>query len=288
MNIKSFFHEPTWTFTYVVWDSDTSDAVIIDPVLDYDPQWVAVSTESVDAVIAFVREHDLHVHYVLDTHAHADHLSAHQHAREQLGARIGIGEHIVPVQEVFRDLLDLGPDFAADGSQWDVLLKDGEPLQAGSLAVEPMHTPGHTPACTTLKIRDALFTGDTMFMPDFGTGRCDFPGGSAEQLYDSIQKLYRLPDDTRVFVGHDYGTGGREIRNETTIGDAKRDNIQLAADTSKADFVRFRTERDATLAPPRLIFPSLQVNADGGRLPKPAANGRRYMKAPIGVFAGPR
>jgi glyoxylase-like metal-dependent hydrolase (beta-lactamase superfamily II) len=284
MEIEAFFDPQTWTLTYVVWDPDTRDAVVIDPVLDYDPRAVKVSTESIDRVLAFVREHGLDVHYVLDTHAHADHLSGFQKLRDELGAKIGIGSDITAVQETFREVFNLGDDFKTDGSQWDVLLEDGKPVQAGSLTIEPIHTPGHTPACMTYKIRDAIFTGDTMFMPDFGTGRCDFPGGSAEQLYDSIQKLYALPDTTRVFVGHDYQPGGRELEYETTIAACKADNKQLRGDTSKAEFVEWRTARDATLQPPALIFQSLQVNANAGVLPAPEDNGLRYLKMPMGVF----
>jgi len=284
MKIKGFFDEATNTVTYVVFDSDTRDAVIIDPVLDFDPVWIDVHETGLNKVVAFVRANDLKVHYVLDTHAHADHMSGFQKLASELGAKIGIGANIGQVQAVFRDLLDLGDGFKTDGSQWDVLVKEGQPLKAGSLTLEGIETPGHTPACMTYKIRDAVFVGDSMFMPDFGTGRCDFPGGSAEQLFDSIQKLYALPDETRVFVGHDYGPGGRDIAWETTIGDAKRDNIQVKADTPKEDFVKWRAARDATLEPPRLIFPSLQVNANAGKLPAPHGNGRSYLNLPLNVF----
>jgi len=284
MQIEAFFDPATWTLTYLVFDPDTRDAVIIDPVLDYDPLAVSVSNDSAEKVLAMVRDKGLNVHYVLDTHAHADHLSGFQYLKDEHGAQIGIGTHISAVQEVFKGIFELDDDFATDGSQWDVLLEEGTPLQAGSLSIEPIHTPGHTPACYTYKIRDAVFTGDAMFMPDQGTGRCDFPGGSAEQLYDSIQKLYALPDDTRVFVGHDYQPGGRELAYETTIGAQKAENIQLKGHTSKEDFVRFRTERDATLRPPKLIFQSLQVNANAGTLPAPSAGGRRFLKMPMNVF----
>jgi glyoxylase-like metal-dependent hydrolase (beta-lactamase superfamily II) len=286
MEIKAFFDPETWTLTYVVWDTDTRDAVVIDPVLDFDPLAVRVHEKSIGEVVAYVREHGLNVHYVLDTHAHADHLSGFQGLKRELGAKIGIGEQIGKVQAVFKGLFNLHESFPTDGSQWDVLLRDGEALHAGSLTIEPIHTPGHTPADYTYKIRDAIFTGDTMFMPDFGTGRCDFPGGSAEDLYDSITtRLYTLPDETRVFVGHDYQPGGRELRYETSIGASKLENIQLRADTDRAQFVQWRKERDATLRPPRLIFQSLIVNADAGRLPAPEANGISYLKMPIGVFS---
>ena len=283
MQVHAQFDPATSTLTYVVFDPDTRDAVIIDPVLDFDPVKIAVSEASIGKVLAFVAERDLKVHYVLDTHAHADHMSGLQCLGEVLDAKIGIGAGITEVQVAFRDLLDLGGDFPVDGSQWDVLVAD-EPLQAGALTIEGIATPGHTPACMTYKIRDAIFTGDTMFMPDFGTGRCDFPGGSAERLFDSIQALYTLPDDTRVFVGHDYQPGGRDLAYETSIGAAKRENIQLRADTSRDEFVQWRSERDAKLSPPRLIFPSLQVNANAGKIPAPRPNGFSYLNLPIGVF----
>lgn len=284
MHVEGFFDPATWTLTYVVFDPDTRDAVIIDPVLDFDPVRISTRQDSTRRILDYVQQHGLNVHYVLETHAHADHLSGAQDLKAALGARIGIGAHITAVQEAFKGLFNFGDDFATDGSQWDQLVHEGQPLQAGSLTIEAIHTPGHTPACVTYQIGDALFTGDTMFMPDFGTGRCDFPGGSAAQLWDSIQKLYRLPDATRVFVGHDYQPHGRDLRFETTIGAAKRDNIQLRADTPKDTFVAWRTARDETLSPPALIFQSVQVNADGGRLPSPEANGQRYLRLPMGIF----
>lgn len=284
VEIEVFFDESTNTFSYVVYDLATRDAVIIDPVLDFDPLRVSVAETGIEKILAFVRGRDLRVHYVLDTHVHADHLSGFQRLRAELGAKIGIGSHVREVQEVFAAIFNWGAEFTPDGSQFDVLVEDGVALHAGSLTIEPMHTPGHTPACMSYRIGDALFVGDTMFMPDFGTGRCDFPGGSAEQLYDSIQKLYALPESTRVFVGHDYCPGGRELRWETTIGECKRDNKQLRADTSREEFVAWRTQRDATLSPPRLIFQSLQVNAKAGVLPEPDTNGKRYLCMPMGVF----
>lgn len=284
MQVEAMFDARTWTLTYVVWDPHTRDAVIIDPVLDYDPLAVRVFEESLDQVVAFVRSRELKVHYVLDTHAHADHLSGFQRLKAEFGAKIGIGDGIGRVQAVFKGLFHWPDSFRADGSQWDVLASDGVALPAGSLTILPIATPGHTPACVTYKIGDALFTGDTLFMPDFGTGRCDFPGGSAAQLYDSIQKLYAYPDETRVFVGHDYQPGGREVRWETTIGESKRSNLQLSASTTKEAFVQFRESRDKTLRPPNLIFQSLQVNANAGHLPEPESNGRRYLKLPMDIF----
>lgn len=286
MQIEAFFDPATWTLTYVVWDSDTKDAVVIDPVMDFDALAVEVSDESAEKVVAFCREKDLNVHYVIDTHAHADHLSGFQYVSKALGAKMAIGKQITDVQTVFKGIFNFGDEFATDGSQWDELLDDGKPVQAGSLTIEPFHSPGHTPACYVYRIRDALFTGDVMFMPDGGTGRCDFPGGSAEDLYDSIMRLYAMPEDTRIFVGHDYQPGGRELKYETTVGEAKANNVHLKAGMSKEEFVAFRAKRDATLNPPRLIFQSLQVNAAAGVLPDPESNGLRYLRMPMGVFSG--
>lgn len=285
MNIETFFDERTWTFTYVVWDAETRDAVVIDPVLDYEPKGSKIWTESVDEVIAFVKDKELNLHLVLETHAHADHLSGSQIIKDAFpNVTVAIGEKITVVQGVFKDVFDLPDDFPTNGSQFDRLLADGEVVEAGALSFEVINTPGHTPACVSYHVGDAVFTGDALFMPDMGTGRCDFPAGSAEDLYESIQRLYALPDDTRVFVGHDYQPGGRELAWESTIGDEKAKNVQLKGETSKADFVEFRTKRDATLEAPRLLFQSVQVNVDAGALPKPAANERRYLRIPINVF----
>lgn len=285
MNIQAFLHQSTGTLTYVVWDPETLDGVIIDPVLDYDPRAVDVDETQLMDVVRFARESGIHVHWAIETHVHADHLSGQQVIRRELGAQLAISARIDEVQATFKDLLDLDSEVQTDGSQWDRLIREGEPIAAGSLTIEPIETPGHTPACTTLKIQDALFTGDALFMPDFGTGRCDFPGGSPAELYDSIQKLYALPAETRVFVGHDYGPGGRPVRWETTIGESRAHNKSCHAERERADFVEWRTQRDATLSPPALIFPALTVNADGGMLPAPADNGRRYIKMPMGVFS---
>jgi len=284
MNITPYFDAATWTLTYLVWDGDTRDAVIIDPVLDYDPLAVSVNNSSSEKVLADVQRLGLRVHWILDTHAHADHLSGFQFLKEKTGARIAIGREIAAVQKVFKGVFGLPESFPTDGRQWDALLEDGEAVEAGSLRIEPIHTPGHTPACYSFRIRDALFTGDALFMPDSGTGRCDFPGGSARELFASIQKLYALPDETRVFVGHDYQPGGREVRFESTIGESKRANIHLRGDSTIEEFVAFRNGRDATLRPPRLIFQSLQVNVDAGRLPEPDATGRRKLLLPMNVF----
>ncbi len=281
--IRAFYDARTSTLTYVVWDRDTLDAVVIDPVLDYDPNASKTWTESVDEVTAFVRSEGLRLRYVLETHAHADHLSASQLLKKRFDAKVVIGGRITQVQETFKPIFDLGADFATDGGQFDVLLNDGQTLEAGALKVETIATPGHTPACLTYKIGDAIFTGDALLMDDYGTGRCDFPKGSADAMYESVQRLYRLPDATRVFVGHDYQPGGRELRWETTIGKSKANNPQLRADTTKTEFVKMRERRDATLAAPRLLLQSVQVNVNAGRLPKPRANGQRYLQIPLNL-----
>ena len=283
IDVQTFYDPNTFTLTYVVSDPASKDAVVIDPVLDYDPLAVSVSTVSIDAVSAYIEKQGLNLKAVLETHAHADHLSGAPNLKKRFGAPVGIGEHIKAVQEVFKGVFN--SDCATDGSQFDFLLGDGQTYEAGTLKVKALHTPGHTPACMSYLIEDAVFTGDALFMPDFGVGRCDFPKGSAEQLYDAITtKLYTLPDTTRVFVGHDYQPGGRDLAYESTIAEEKAKNVQLPASRSKAEFVRFRTERDATLNPPKLIFQSVQVNVNGGQLPEPESNGRRYLKLPVGLF----
>jgi glyoxylase-like metal-dependent hydrolase (beta-lactamase superfamily II) len=284
MKIETLYHEPTYTLTYVVWDEDTRDAVIIDPVLDYDPLASQTAVDFLEELDQVIADNDLKVRWILETHAHADHLSGSQYLKRKYDAGVVIGEDIKVVQETFKNIFDLPDEFATDGSQFDRLVADGETLQAGSLPVQVIATPGHTPACVTYEIGDALFTGDALFMDDYGTGRCDFPKGSAEDLYESIQKLYALPDETRVFVGHDYQPGDREVKWETTIGKSKANNPQLKGDTTKEEFVKFRTERDATLSPPRLIFQSVQVNVDAGHIPEAHGNGIRYLRVPLNLF----
>ncbi len=285
MEIKPFYDTRTSTMTYVVYDADTRDAVVIDPVLDYEPKASKTWTESAEEVIDFVKQENLNLHYILETHAHADHLSGSQVIQESFPeAKIGVGERITEVQKVFKDVFDLPDDFPTDGRQFDLLLSEEEPLEAGSLNIETIFTPGHTPACATYKIDDAVFTGDALFMPDMGTGRCDFPGGSAEDMYESVHKLYELPEDTRVLVGHDYQPGGRDLEWESTIGEQKEKNVQIPAARPKEEFVKFRTERDATLEAPRLLFQSVQVNVDAGNLPEPSKNEVRYLRIPVNVF----
>ena len=283
--VKHFFDTRTCTLTFVVWHPDSKDAVIIDPVLDYDSVGSHTWTESVDRVLAFVREQSLNVHCILETHAHADHLSGSQLLRRELpGAQIMIGERIKEVQETFKQIFDLAHSFPTDGSQFDRLVRDEETVLAGALPIEVIATPGHTPACVTYKIGDALFTGDLLFMEDYGTGRCDFPRGSAEAMYESVRRIYELPDDTRVFVGHDYLPAGRAVRWQTSIGASKRLNPQLNANTSRDEFVRLRKARDQQLESPQLLFQSVQVNIDAGRLPEQHDNGVRYLRLPLNLF----
>lgn len=286
MQVKAFFDSRTSTLTYVIYDPQSRDALVIDPVLDYNTSASEIYTESLDQVIEFIDEKQLNLLMILETHAHADHLSGAQVLKDRYPkAQVGVGSKISLVQETFKDVFDLPADFPTDGSQFDRLLHDGEQVQVGSLNFEVIFTPGHTPACTTFRFDDSIFTGDTMFMPDFGTGRCDFPAGSAGDLYDSItQRLFVLPDETKVFVGHDYQPGGRALQYETTIGAQKSLNIQLPANRSREEFVKFRTERDKKLDTPRLLFQSVQVNVDAGSLPKPADNEIRYLKIPVNIF----
>jgi len=281
MNIETFFDPATFTLTYVVFDPKSRDAVVIDPVLDYDVLSSSTSTTSITRVEDFLNREKLKLHYVLETHAHADHLSGSQYLKSRFGAKVAIGARIVDVQKIFAGVFDLA-NVPTDGSQFDKLLSDGEKIEAGALEIDVLATPGHTPACLSFQVGDAVFTGDALFIEDYGTGRCDFPSGSADALYTSVhERLYALPDATRVFVGHDYQPNGRALRFETTIGASKESNIQLRASTSRADFVKQRTSRDATLSAPRLLFQSVQVNIDAGRLPKAHANGKRYLTIPL-------
>ncbi len=281
--VKEFFDRATWTLTYVAFDPSTRDAVILDPVWDYDQSSSKMSTNSAEQVLAYVKANDLKVHYILETHAHADHVSGSQVLKKKIpGAKVGIGARIMDVQKVFKNVFNLDSDFKTDGSQFDLLLEEAKPLKAGSLVVETIFTPGHTPACGSYVIGDAVFTGDALFMPDYGTGRCDFPAGSAEDLYTSVhEKLYKLPDEQRVFVGHDYMPNGRALKFESTIGEEKKKNIQLNVETTKEQFVQFRNNRDKTLAAPRLLLPSVQINIGAGILPKAEENGTRYLKIPV-------
>jgi glyoxylase-like metal-dependent hydrolase (beta-lactamase superfamily II) len=280
MEIRPFFDPVTSTLTYLVFDRASRDAIVIDPVLDYDVLTSITSTTSLERIAQFAREHELRIHYALDTHAHADHLSGSQWLRQHVGAKIAIGARIVEVQKKFRDVLDL-QYLDTNGIQFDRLLHDGENLTCGTLRIETIATPGHTPACVSYRIEDAVFTGDALFVEDYGTGRADFPGGDAEALFRSVKRLYALPDATRVFPGHDYQPNGRELRWETTIARSKQANVHLRADTTLDEFVAMRRDRDRKLSPPRLLYPSIQVNVDGGRLPPAHGNGKRYLTIPV-------
>jgi len=280
--IETFYDPATSTLTYLVYDRATRDAVVIDPVMDFDPASGAVSLGSFERLAARVRGLELTVHYSLETHAHADHLSAAQAFKRAFGAKVAIGERIREVQETFKPVFGLPSGFPTDGSQFDRLLADGELVRAGTLEVRVLATPGHTPACVSYVIGDAVFTGDALFVEDSGTGRCDFPRGSADALYASVHdRLYALPAETRVFVGHDYQPGGRPLAYVTTIGDERRLNSQLRAETTREEYVAMRTARDRTLAAPRLLLPSVQVNIDAGRLPPADEAGRRYLRIPL-------
>lgn len=282
LDVKYFYDEDTYTLTYVVFDEDTKDAIIIDPVLNYDQAASKTSMNSIEEVYSFIKEKDLVPHYILETHAHADHLTGAVELKGRFpGIKVGIGKNITKVQSKFKDIFNL-KDFNENGVQFDLLLDEETTLKAGSIEVKTIFTPGHTPACSSYLIDNLLFTGDALFMPDYGTGRCDFPMGSAKDLYHSIhEKLYKLPDDTRFFTCHDYQPGGRELRYESTIGESKAKNIQLKQETSEAEFIKFREERDAKLSAPKLLLPSIQVNIDGGHLPKAEDNGESYLKIPI-------
>lgn len=280
--VKEFFDKATWTLTYVVYDPETRDALILDPVWDYDPAASKMSTESTDVVVDFINKEKLKVHLILETHAHADHVTGSQILKKIFPqAKVGIGANITKVQNVFKGVFNLAEDFKTDGSQFDLLLEEGKTYHAGSIAINVIYTPGHTPACSSYLIDNAVFTGDALFMPDYGTGRCDFPAGSAEDLYESVQKLYQLPDETKVYTGHDYLPHGRDLRFVATIGEEKEKNIHLKKGTSREEFVQFRTQRDRQLAAPRLLLPSVQVNIDAGHLPEAESNGTRYLKIPI-------
>lgn len=280
--VKAFFDPATYTVSYVVSDPATGHAAIIDSVLDYDQASGRTSTASADAILAHIAEQDLTVDWILETHVHADHLSAAPYLKEKTGGRIAIGDHVSTVQGVFGDVFDAGPGFARDGSQFDHLFSDGERFKIGSLDADTIWTPGHTPACMVYHIGDTAFAGDTLFMPDFGTARCDFPGGDARTLYRSIKKLYALPDETRLFMCHDYKAPGRDhFAWETTVAEQKTRNIHLRDETTEDEFVAMREARDATLSMPALILPSVQVNMRAGNLPEPNDQGQRYLKIPL-------
>jgi len=280
-DVTAFFDDATNTVSYIVKDPDSRAAAIVDSVLDYDQAAGRTATESADRIIDHVEREGLRIEWILETHVHADHLSAAPYLQQRLGGKIGIGEHITTVQEVFGKIFNAGTEFERDGRQFDALFREQDRFEIGGLSGSVLHTPGHTPACLTYVIGDAAFVGDTLFMPDFGTARCDFPGGSAEQLWDSIQKVLSLPDETRLFMCHDYKAPGREdFAWETTVAEEKANNVHIAGKT-REEFVAMRTERDATLGMPRLIIPSIQVNMRAGEMPPPEDDGNTYLKVPL-------
>ncbi len=280
--VTSFFDDATNTISYVVRDPEGTQAAIIDSVLDFDYASGRTDTASADAIIDFVKAENLTVAWVLETHVHADHLSAAPYLQEKLGGDIGIGANITTIQDTFGKLFNEGTEFQLDGSQFDALFKDGDSFHIGQLRGDVMHTPGHTPACMTYVIGDAAFVGDTLFMPDFGTARCDFPGGSAKDLFDSVQRILALPEDTRIFVGHDYKAPGREeFAWESTVGEQKAKNVHVGGGKAREDFVEMRETRDASLGMPKLIVPSLQVNMRAGNMPAADEKGNVFLKVPV-------
>lgn len=282
--VHGIFDPATWTVTYVVYEKEGARCAIIDSVLDYDPKSGHTRTDSADKVIAFVREKKLTVDWILETHAHADHLTAAPYLKTHLGGKLAIGDHISTVQQVFKGIFNLEPEFSTDGKQFDHLLKDGERFSIGALTVSTMYVPGHTPACVAFQIGDTVFVGDTMFMPDVGTARCDFPGGDARTLYASVKKILSLPDQTRLFMCHDYPPTDRSFAFETTVGEQRKKNIHVHDGISEAQFVEMRTRRDATLEMPVLMLPSVQVNIRAGHLPPAEPNGVSYLKIPLNAL----
>ncbi|WP_373975599.1 MBL fold metallo-hydrolase [Chitinibacter sp. SCUT-21] len=284
-NVEAFYDPATFTISYLVYDERGGSAAIIDPVLDYDPKAARTSTHNADQIVSRVSELALKLEWILETHAHADHLSAAAYLQEKLGGQIAIGHGIDQVQKIFKPLFGMEAQFATDGRQFDKLFNDGEQWSIGKLSATVIAVPGHTPADVAYLIGDALFLGDTLFMPDVGSARCDFPGGSAANLYDSVHKLYQLPDQTRTFACHDYPPADRaEPKWESTIAEQKQHNIHLNQRISKQDFIALREARDATLAMPVLIMPSIQVNVRAGHLPPPEADGRQYLKLPLNTL----
>jgi len=289
LQVEGFFDPATWTVSYIVLDKRTMQCALVDSVLDYDPKSGRTSHASADLLIARARDLGTTVQWILETHVHADHLSAAPYLKQALGGQVGIGQHITTVQKVFGSLFNAGTDFARDGSQFDHLFADDEVFSIGSLQARAMHTPGHTPACMTYVVTDptpgaaqtAAFVGDTLFMPDYGTARCDFPGGDAHTLFRSINKVLSLPPDTQLYMCHDYQPGGREVQFVSTVAEEREKNVHVRNGISEEAFVAMRRARDATLEMPTLILPAVQVNMRAGELPKPESNGMRYIKIPL-------
>lgn len=282
--VHGIFDPATWTVTYIVYEKEGSPAAIIDSVLDYDPKSGRTKTETADKVIAFVKEKRLSVEWILETHAHADHLTAAPYLKQKLGGKTGIGDHITTVQKVFKGIFNLEPGFATDGQQFDHLMREDETFAIGNLTGRVVYVPGHTPACVAYQIGDAVFVGDTMFMPDVGTARCDFPGGDARTLYRSVKKILSLPPETRLFMCHDYPPNNRPIAFETTVAEQRAKNIHVHDGVSEEAFVEMRTKRDATLEMPVLILPSVQVNIRAGDMPPKDDNGVSYLKIPVNAL----
>ncbi len=280
-NVKTFFDQATFTATHLVWDPQTRHAAVVDSVKDYDPKSGRTSTASADELIAFAEQEGLTLEWILETHVHADHLTAAPYLKEKLGGRTGIGARIDLVQSVFKQVFNAEEAFATDGRQFDRLFDDGETLHIGELEAKVIHTPGHTPACATYVVGNVAFVGDTLFMPDFGTARCDFPGGDARELYRSIKKILSLPPETRLFLCHDYGPNGRDYQWETTVAAERAENIHVNDSVQEDAFVAMRSERDKQLDMPVLILPSVQVNMRAGDPPPPESNGTRYLKIPL-------
>ena len=283
-DIKAFFDPETWTYTYVVSGGKGSPCIVIDSVLNYDSKSGRTSTHSADEVIQFIQNEELKLAWILETHAHADHLTAAPYLQEKLGGQLVIGNHIANVQSVFKGVFNLEEGFAVDGSQFDHLLTDGESLDFGELSLKALYVPGHTPACMAYEIGDTLFVGDTLFMPDVGTARCDFPGGNAKTLYQSIQKILSYPNETKLYMCHDYPPNGRSPEFCSTVGAEKSGNIHVHDGISEEQFVQMRTQRDETLQMPTLILPSIQINIRAGHFPEPEDNGKSYLKIPLNIL----
>lgn len=288
MQVHSFLHQDTETYTHILADADAGVCAVIDPVLDFDPKSGHTSTTSANDVIDFIKQHHWQVNYIIETHAHADHLSAAPHIKAKLGGKLVIGKHITGVQTIFKEVFNLDAHFKTDASQFDVLTDEDSQLKLGKITITAMHVPGHTPAdmayVATDEEKTVVFVGDTLFAPDVGTARCDFPGGDAGTLYDSIQRLLTLPDDTLMYLCHDYPSGGRTYTPSTTVSAQKQSNIHVKDGINKEEFVVMRERRDATLAMPHLILPSIQVNIQAGKMPEPEDNGTRYLKIPLNVL----
>ena len=282
--IKSFFDKATWTFTYVVSDPEARACIVIDPVLNYDPKSGRTLTQSADQVIEYITSNQLQLEWILETHAHADHLTAAKYLQNALGGKIAIGEKVQKIQVVFKGIFNLGDEFKADGSQFDHLIKDGETISFGNLNIESIPVPGHTPACLAYKVDDAIFVGDTLFPPDVGTARCDFPGGDASTLYKSIKKILSYPESTNLYMCHDYPPTDRQVIGRTTVGEQQGNNIHIRDGVTEDAFIQMRKARDATLEVPVLLLPSIQVNIRAGTMPPKEGNGTSYIKIPINLL----